>query len=150
MSAIPEALQTILDDLDMVGDSGRSMYLIDFSDRFEAVPSDVAERPFPEENHVKECESDAYVFAVPRDDGTLTYHFAVENPQGVSARAFCKILKDSIDGQPNALIQAIPDALVTDLFGRGVSMGKNLGLRGILNMVKYFAREHDKSNQTDG
>jgi sulfur transfer protein SufE len=142
MSSLPPNLQDVFADLEMVGESGRQMYLIDYSDRFEDVPSHVAQRPYPEEHHVKECESDAYVFYEKRPDGRLNFHFAVENPQGVSARAFSKILKETVDGQPLELIEALPEDLVQRLFGRGISMGKGMGLMGILNMVKYFARRH--------
>lgn len=139
MAQLPPSLQAVLDDLAMFGESERQMILLDYSDRFVAVPERIATRPFPEENRVQHCESEAYVFPEPRPDGTLVFHFAVENPQGVSARAFSKILKDAVDGQPAAVINAIPDTIVTDLFGKGISMGKGLGLQGILQMVKYFA-----------
>lgn len=141
---IPENIQTVMDDIEMFGESSRAEYLIDFSDHFVDVPEHVAKRPFPEENHVKECESDAYVFFEPNDDGTLTYHFAVENPQGVSARAFSVLLKEAVDGKTAAEIDNIETAVIQGLFGRGISMGKGMGLTGILNMVKYFAREHAK------
>lgn len=142
MSALPESLQAVLDDLEMVGESGRPMYLIDYSDRFQAVSAEIATKPYPESNHVQECESDAYVFPVPRPDGTLEFQFDVLNPQGVSARAFSKIIKDAADGQPLEVIEAIPPDIVTTLFGKGISMGKGLGLQGILSMVKHFARQH--------
>ena len=147
MPDMPQALEDAIADIEMAGDSDRPLFLIDYSDRFEAVPPEIATRPYPESNHVLECESDAYVFPVPREDGTLTFHFDVLNPQGVSARAFSKLLKDSVDGQPAEVINAIPDDVVTRLFGKGISMGKGVGLRGILNMVKFFANEHAK-NQT--
>jgi sulfur transfer protein SufE len=144
MAHLPESLQAVLDDLEMVGEAGRPLYLIDYSDRFQAVPPEIAQQPYPESNHVQECESDAYVFPVPRPDGTLDFYFDVLNPQGVSARAFSKIIKEAVDGQPAAVIEAIPSEIVTQLFGKGISMGKGLGLQGILNMVKYFARHHAK------
>jgi cysteine desulfuration protein SufE len=145
MSDMPKVLQDAIEDIEMAGDSDRPLYLIDYSDRFESVPPEIASKPYPEFNHVKDCESDAYVFPEERPDGTLTFHFAVNNPQGVSARAFSKILKDAIDGQPADVINAIPEDIVTRLFGKGISMGKGIGLRGILNMVKYFANEHAKN-----
>jgi len=142
---MPSSLQEAIEDIEMAGESDRPLFLIDYSDRFEAVPPEIATKPYPEFNHVKECESDAYVFPEARDDGTLNFHFDVLNPQGVSARAFSKLLKDAIDGQPAEVINAIPDDIITRLFGKGISMGKGLGLRGILNMVKYFANEHAKN-----
>jgi sulfur transfer protein SufE len=146
MSDMPKALQEAIEDIEMAGDSDRPLFLIDYSDRFVSVPPEIATKPYPEFNHVKDCESDAYVFPEERPDGTLTFHFAVNNPQGVSARAFSKILKDAIDGQPTDVINAIPEDIVTRLFGKGISMGKGIGLRGILNMVKYFANENAKNH----
>ena len=145
MTQMPQQLEDAIADIEMAGDSDRPLFLIDYSDRFERVPEPaIATKPYEEANHVKECESDAYVFTEPREDGTLNFYFDVLNPQGVSARAFSKILKDAIDGQPAEVINAIPDDIVTRLFGKGISMGKGLGLRGILNMVKYFANENAK------
>ncbi|MBZ0305438.1 MAG: SufE family protein [Anaerolineae bacterium] len=139
MADLPQALKNILQDFEMLPDMDRQMYLIDYSDHFKEVPPEVATRPFPETHHVKECESDAYVWAAPRGDGTFDFHFAVENPQGVSARSFSRILQETLSGQPVDVINAVPDTLVTDLFGKGISMGKGMGLQGILRMVKYFA-----------
>src|SRR6185503_9363154 len=87
-----------------------------------------------------QCESEAYVWATPRADGTLDFHFAVENPQGVSAKAFGAILEDSLPGQPLQAIAAIPGDVIYGLFGRELSMGKNLGLLGMLQMCQAFAR----------
>lgn len=139
MSEMPKDLQYILDDLKSLPEMDKQMYLIDYSDRFKSVPPEVATKPYPEEHHVKECESEAYVWAKPRGDGSFDFHFAVENPQGVSARSFSKILQDTLSGQPIDAINAVPDSIVTDLFGKGISMGKGLGLQGILRMVKFYA-----------
>jgi cysteine desulfuration protein SufE len=143
-SKIPPNIQSILEDIEMVGDEGRAMVLLDYSDHFQAVPPQIAERPFSENNHVRECESDAYVFPERRSDGRLNFHFAVENPQGVSARAFSRILQEAVDGQSAAEINAISPEIVPLLFGRGISMGKGMGLQGILTMVKYFATQNEK------
>ncbi len=139
MAEMPKDLKYILDDLKSLPEMDKQMYLIDYSDRFKEVPAEIATRPFPEEHHVKECESDAYVWVTPRNDGTFDLHFAVENPQGVSARSFSKILQDTLSGQTAEAINAVPDTIVTDLFGRGISMGKGMGLQGILRMVKFYA-----------
>jgi cysteine desulfuration protein SufE len=144
MAEIPPKLQDILSDFETVSASDRPLYLLDYSDRFESVPARLATKPYPEENHVKECESDAYVFYEPREDGTLDYYFAVNNPQGVSARAFSKILQETLSGQPAEVINAVPGTIISDLFGRGISMGKGMGMQGILNMVKFFANQHAK------
>ena len=85
MSPIPEKLQRFLDGLRLLEDrSERIEFLIDTADRFREVPQEVASRPFAAERRVPHCESEAFVWAIDRPDGTLRYHFAVENPQGIS------------------------------------------------------------------
>ena len=121
----------------------RIQYLISQADRFRAVPAEVATRPFPETHRVPQCESEAYVWATPRPggpEGTLDFHFAVENPQGIAAKALAAILADSLPGEPLSTITAIPGDVVYSLFGRELSMGKNLGLLGMLQMCQAFAR----------
>ena len=118
----------------------RIQYLISLADRFREVSPAVAHRPFGEEHRVPQCESEAYVWATPRADGTLDFHFAVENPQGISAKAMGVVLGDALSGEAPEQIIRIPGDLVYALFGRELSMGKNLGLLGMLQMVQAFAR----------
>lgn len=141
----PEALREILEIVEEVSISERNEMLIDYSDRFKEVPEHIAKRPFPEINRVQRCESEAYVFAEPVDDNRLNLYFAVENPQGVSARALSAILQESLSGKPIDDILSIPTDLVTRLFGRNISMGKGEGLLGIVSLMKYFAKQHAKS-----
>ena len=140
-SALPSRLREHLELVELLPDrSDRIQYLISQADRFREVTPDVAVRPYPEVHRVPQCESEAYVWATPRPDGTLDFHFAVENPQGVSAKALAAILADSLPGEPLSTITAIPGDVVYSLFGRELSMGKNLGLLGMLQMCQAFAR----------
>ena len=144
--AIPPRLQEHLELVGLLGDRGdRIDYLIAQADRFREVAPEVAARPFPETHRVPQCESEAYVWATPRPDGTLDFHFAVENPQGVSAKALAAILESTLGGQPLETITAIPGDVVYGLFGRELSMGKNLGLLGMLQMVQAFARRQQNA-----
>src|SRR6476659_7432138 len=99
--AMPEKLTDTLDALAMVSDRGeRIQILIDTAGRFQEVPPRLARRPFPEESRVPGCEAEAYVFTEERPDGSLDYHFAVENPQGISAKAMAVILCYSHSDKP--------------------------------------------------
>ena len=134
-------MQDHLDVLALLPDrADRIQYLISMADRFRDVSPGVASRPFPESHRVPQCESEAYVWATPRPDGTLDFHFAVENPQGISAKALAAILGDALGGQAPETIAAIPGDVVYGLFGRELSMGKNLGLLGMLQMCQAYAR----------
>ena len=146
---LPPRLQEHVELLGMLGDrNDRIQYLISEADHFREVAPDVATRPFPESHRVPQCESEAYVWATPRPDGTLDFHFAVENPQGVSAKAMAAILETSLGGQPLDTITAIPGDLVYAIFGRELSMGKNLGLLGMLQMVQAFARRQQAATKS--
>ncbi len=142
MAEMPEPLTALLEDFAFVTDRNeRAALLIEMADKFQEVPAEVAARPFPEEHHVQRCESDAYVWAVDAPGDTLKFHFAVENPQGLSARAMAAIIDETLSGQPPEQVAAVPPDVIYTLFGKDISMGKGQGLMGMLAMVKYFARE---------
>lgn len=142
MAVLPAKVAELLEDLKLVEDrNDRLMTLIDFADRFREVPPSVAERPFPESNHVQRCESDAYVFVTPHPEGGVKYHFAVENPQGISAKAMAVILDETLSGEDPDSIAAVPTDLVYQVFGRELSMGKGQGLMGMIELVKILAKK---------
>jgi cysteine desulfuration protein SufE len=147
MTQIPDKLQELLDDLAFITDrTERAELLIETADRFDEVrvPAAISTRPHPEENHVKFCESDAYVWAVERGDGTLDYYFDVLNPQGLSAMAMAVILGEAYSGQPLAYAADLNTDLVFKIFGKEISMGKGQGLMGIVAMVRHEAQKRLK------
>jgi cysteine desulfuration protein SufE len=138
----PPKLADTLDTLDFLEDrSERIQLLIDIGSRFADVPPRIATRPFDESHRVPGCESEAFVWAEPRPDGTLDFHFAVENPQGISARALATILGDTLSGAPIEQVATIEDDLVYRIFSRELSMGKSMGLTGMVAMVRRFAEQ---------
>lgn len=143
MNGYPEKLNDILENFSLMLDQQeRREFLVDYAENFKEVPSDIAKRPFPEKNKVPFCESGAYVWSVPQSDGTLKFYFAVENPQGISARALSAILDKTLSGEKPENIINIPDDLVYKIFGEALSMGKNMGLTGILQRVQRDAKKY--------
>ena len=141
-AALPEKLGEIVDTLALVPDrADRIQLLIDIAERFREVPPRIAVRPFAEENKVPACESQAYVWAERRPDGRLDFHFAVENPQGISAKALAVILEEGLSGAPLAEVAAVPQDVVYRLFGDELSMGKSMGLMAMVSMVRNAARQ---------
>ena len=138
--ALPAPLADVVADFEFVDRSLRAEMLIEYADRFEEVPAAVATRPYPERNRAPRCESEAYVFATDRPDGTLKLWFAVENPQGLSAKAWGTILDDTLSGQPLELVARVPQDVIFRIFGRDLSMGKGQGLVGMLEVVQHEAR----------
>jgi cysteine desulfuration protein SufE len=144
---VPEKLSDTLDLLDSVTDRAeRIQLLIDLSRRFAEVPPRIASRPFPEAARVPACESEAFVFPEVRQDGTLDFHFAVENPQGLSAKAMAVVLEEGLSGAPLEQVAAVPDDVVYRLFGNELSMGKSMGLMGMVGMVKAAAKRYAASS----
>ena len=138
--ALPAPLADVVAEFDAVDRGMRSEMLIEWADQFESVPATVATRPFPEVARAPRCESEAYVFATDRPDGTLDLWFAVENPQGLSAKAWAAILKDTLTGQPLEQVARVPQETIFKIFGRDISMGKGQGLIGMLDVLQHEAR----------
>jgi len=146
--AMPEKLTDTLDALSMVSDRGeRIQLLIDTAGRFREVPPSLAQRPFGEEHRVPACESEAYVFSQERPDGSLDYYFAVENPQGISAKAMAVILGEALSGAPPEQVAEVPQDIVYQVFGRELSMGKSMGLMGIVGMVSALAKRQSDAKR---
>jgi sulfur transfer protein SufE len=140
-SAMPERLRKLLETFDTLEDEEQRMsMLISFAEQFKGVPPSVATPPYSEVARVPFCESDAYVWAIPDSGGTLRLHFAVGNPSGVSARALAAILEKSVSGAPAREIAAIPPEIVSRIFRQNISMGKGMGLMGIVQRVRDLAQ----------
>jgi cysteine desulfuration protein SufE len=147
--AVPDKLTDTLETLEMVPDrSERIQLLIDIAGRFEEVPSRLARRPFAKEHQVPACESEAYVFTEPRPDGTLDFHFAVENPQGISAKAMAVILGDALSGAPPEQVAEVSQDIVYQVFGRELSMGKSMGLMSMVGMVAAMAKKQAEAKSS--
>ena len=54
--------------------------------------------------------------------------------------ALATILTDTLSGAPLAQVARVPGDLVYDLFGRELSMGKSMGLMGMVGMAQAAAR----------
>lgn len=151
-ASIPEKLQDILEIFEITPDrNDRYQLLIDFADRFKPVKENIASRPYPEDHRVPSCESQAFVFSEERSDGLLNFHFAVENPNGISAKAISAIMADVASGAPLDEILAIDPDIVFKFFNRDqLGIARSEGLRGIIKFVRLFAlkqKEKTKSNQ---
>lgn len=138
--SIPGKLSQLLRELEGIDDEIlRSDLLIEYAERFKGVPSSIATRPYPAEHKVPACESEAYVFTESSDNGNLNFYFAVENPQGISAKAMAVIIDDTISGESLENINSIEDDIVNIIFGRAITMGKGIGLRSMIGVVKGLA-----------
>ena len=135
----------MLEELDALDRVERAQYLLELSDEFEEVPEEIATRPFPENRRVPKCESEAFVWAQDQPDGTLKFHYAVENPLGISARAMGTILDETLSNQPLDQVANVAPDIVHRIFGRQLSMGKGEGLAAMVEITTFEARQRAKS-----
>ena len=143
MAEIPERLAALLAEFETITDRyERYEVLTEYADEFQEVPAEVATRPFPRERLVPHCESQVYFWARENGNHTLTFYFAVDNPQGLSAKAMATILDQTCSHVPAWQVAAIPDDLPQRLFGKDLSMGRTLGLTSLVAMVKAAAKRH--------
>ncbi len=138
---IPPALQERIDLFSSLERTDRIDALISIAERYKPAPPSIAPRPYYEAHRVPACESEAFVWAVDRPDGTLDYYFVVENPQGVSAKAMAVILGETVSGAPLDEVANLSDDVVYGFFGNELSMGKTMGLTSMVGMVRGEARK---------
>lgn len=140
MSALPPALQESVDLLNMIEDRGEKIQaLISIAQRFQPVPPEMAQPPYPESHRVPGCESEVFVWARRTGPG-WDFEFAVLNPQGLSAMALAVLLKEGLSGETAEAISQVPDEIVYTVFGRELSMGKSMGLMHTVQMCKRLAQ----------
>lgn len=144
-SALPPKLQDLLATFELFSDpADRTDLLLSYADQFKEVPPEIARRPFPANHQVPQCESDAYVWANRRDDGTVQLYFAVENPSGVSAKALAAILDRTLSGLPASDIARVGPEIVERIFRQNISMGKGMGLMSMVQAVQALAKAAER------
>ncbi len=145
MAEYPAKLQEYLDDFSFITSRDERVdFLISIADEFKPVPASIATKPYHEAYRVIGCESEAFVWAIDRSDGTLDFYFDVLNPQGLSAMAMSAILDQACSGAPLEQVAGINGEVVFTFFGRDISMGKGRGLTELINAVVYQAKQRLK------
>lgn len=141
MGSIPERLKRILALFDTVVDrEERVMLLLDYAERYRPIPSSIASPPYPEDRKIPYCESDAYVWMMQNPGGTITPHFAVENPSGVSAKALAAILTEGLQGATPEEAASVSEDIVERIFRQNISMGKGMGLTAMVQRIATEAK----------
>jgi cysteine desulfuration protein SufE len=133
----PQKLNDFLEKISSIKDeTQRIEILVDYADKFKNPPAEIAKPPYPSSSKVPFCESGAYIWTIIQKDNTPKFYFAIENPQGISAKALAVILDRTLSGQPPEQILEVDPDIVYQIFGRELSMGKNLGLRGLISLLQ--------------
>ena len=148
MPEVPENLAELLEFFDLISDrTDRIDALTSFAERLEPVPESIAKRPYPDSHRVPNCESQVYVWAVPLEDATLKFYFAVENPQGITAMASAAILDEGLKGADPRDVARIDPELVLRFFGGELSVRKTVGLLEMVNTVRRITVDYLSTGQ---
>lgn len=134
-----DRLQSLIRDLGSIQDrQERIQALISLAEEFDEVPESIATRPYDDSRRVPGCESEVFAWVVA-EEGRLYPYFAVENPQGLSARALAVLLKRGLSGELISAYQRLDESLVAQVFGQELSMGKTLGLTMMVRITQSLA-----------
>jgi cysteine desulfuration protein SufE len=128
----------------------RVMLLLDYAERFRPVPGSIATPPYPEDHKIPYCESDTYVWMTQNPTGTITPHFAVENPSGISAKALAAILTEGLQGATPEEVAAVSEDIVERIFRQNISMGKGMGLTAIVQRIAAEAKAMSGKSTASG
>ena len=132
-------LQDHLDTLALFPDrQDRIEALLALADEYK--PHGPEEVPRTQECKVPGCESEVFVNTVKLPTGGLKFMYAVDNPQGISAMVMARILEDSLTGASKEEIASVSEDIVFEIFGKELSMGKNLGLTNMIRISKMYAQ----------
>ena len=142
------SLQKVLDTFAMFPDpADATELLLSYADKFREVPPEVARAA------VRQIAPGAAVrvgrvrVGGEEPDGTLRLHFAVENPSGISAKALAAILEKTLSGLRPEEIEVDLAEIVEQIFRQNISMGKGMGLMGMVNAVRALAARARSSGQ---
>ncbi len=134
-------INQIIQEIKEIEDRETKMdYLIECAQRFKEVPERIAKRPFNQEHLVPGCESEAYCWCEKTGTDSFKFYFAVENPQGISAKAFAVILDEGLSGCGLDEIKSVSAEIVYDIFGQNITMGRGQGLINMLLMSQGLAK----------
>ena len=145
------SLQTLEDALEIFEDisdrNERSEMLLYYADQYKEIPKEIASKPYSDDYKVPYCESQAYVWGTNPKDDILQFYFAIENPQGISAKALASLLTKYVSGKPASEIALISPDIVFKIFGENLGMVRAEGLRGMVKMVRAYALRYLRAKE---
>lgn len=136
------SFERIVDSFRSINDEAeRMMMLIEFASCYVDPPPTIAHRPYPEECKLSTNYAKIYFWAVPRPDERLEFYFAVEDKEGVSAKAFAVMLSRTLSGADLPKVAAVPSEVVDIIFGNGIEPEKRSALLAMLEAVRSAAQD---------
>lgn len=136
---IPERLQEIIEDFQLVEGKEKLMYLLEFSEELADLP-DWLEVDHQRMNQVHECMSPVFLYADLEDD-KMHYYFDIPR-ESPTVRGFGGILDQGLNGLTPEEILRVPSEFYLQMGLQSVLTGQRLnGIGAILNYMKHLAKE---------
>ena len=140
MSELPERLQEIVDDFEMLEGNEKLEYLSDLAAQLPPLP-DWLQAQRDSMDQVHECMTPVFVFATKGADGRLSFYLDVP-PESPTVRGYATILQDGLAGTTLDEIMAVPPEFYMRMGLRQVLSGQRLtGIGAILAHLKRLAAD---------
>lgn len=141
-AVIPQSLADLLEQIEGASDYDEKCdLLIEFAGDFKPFAEGKYVFPYDKRHQVPGCESEVYLWVEKKTSGGFNFDVAVENPQGISAKALAQILIESLSSCSAEQIALVPEEIVYRIFGEGLSMGKGQGLMGMIRLLKQLVKQ---------
>lgn len=138
MSDLPEKLQEIVDNFDLLEGQEKLEYLLELAEQLPPLPDRLsAQRDGMDQVH--ECMTPVFIHAEKGDDGRLTFYFDVP-PESPTVRGYATILTQGLNGTTPAELMAVPAEFYLQMGLQQVLSGQRLtGIGAILMHMKRLA-----------
>lgn len=134
-TALPAALQELIEDFQELGENDRLQLLLELSDELPDLPEKYANHPELLEP-VPECQSPLFLTVEVGADEKVELFFSAP-PEAPTTRGFANILHTGLNGLPAAEILAVSDNFPEQLgLTKAVSMLRMRGMHAMLGRVK--------------
>lgn len=134
-TALPRALQELIDDFQELGENDRLQLLLELSDELPPLPARYENHPELLEP-VPECQSPLFLTVEVDADERVELFFSAP-PEAPTTRGFANILHTGLNGLNAQDILSVPDTFPEKLgLTKAVSMLRMRGMHAMLGRVK--------------
>lgn len=142
MSEIPETLQTIVADFQIMEGQEKLEYLLELADRLPPLPDWLAARR-DSMDVVHECMTTVFAYAQKDGQGGIRFFLDVP-PESPTVRGYATILQEGLSGATLDEIEDVPTEFYLQMGLQSVLSGQRLnGIGAILDHMKRLARDAD-------
>jgi cysteine desulfuration protein SufE len=139
MANLPEPLQEIVEDFNLLVGQEKLEYLLEYAENLRPLP-DWLKNKRDTMDQVHECMTPVFVYAEKRDDNGLVYHFDIP-PESPTVRGYASILQQGLEGASPEEVQAVPNEFYLDMGLQQVITSQRLtGISAMLSHMKKLAK----------